>query len=91
MNLYRKWMVICVNVILVVYELFRRNSFYPYFWAKERITGDIIFVIDIHEKETGISKWLISDGIFIAKFNHNGTEIPIFRRGERREEIQTLC
>jgi|GEM_PF-2132957 len=65
-----------------VYELFQRNSFYPYFWAKERITGDIIFVIDIHEKETGISKWLISDGIFIAKFNYNGTEIPIFRRGK---------
>ncbi len=65
-----------------VYELFRRNSFYPYFWAKERVTGDIIFVIDIHEKETGISKWLITDGVFIAKFDHSGKEIPIFKIGK---------
>ena len=62
-----------------IYELFQRNSFYPYFWVKERTTGEIIFVIDIHEKETGISKWRISDGVFIAKFDHSGKEIPIFR------------
>ena len=62
-----------------IYELFQRYSFYPYFWAKERSTGEIIFVIDVHEKETGISKWRISDGVFIAKFDHSGKELPIFR------------
>ena len=66
-----------------IYELFQRNSFYPYFWAKERSTGEIIFVIDVHEKESGISKWLLSDGVFVAKFDHSGKEIPIFRLGKK--------
>ena len=65
-----------------IYELFRRNSFYPYFWAKERFSGDTIFVIEVHEKQTGISKWLISDGVFIAKFDHSGKQLPIFKTGK---------
>ena len=64
-----------------VYELFKRNGYYPEFWAKQKSTGQIIFVIDVHEKESGISRWQLSDGVFVAKYNHDGKESPIVRRG----------
>ena len=32
-----------------IYELFQRNSFYPYFWAKDRATGEIVYVLEIQE------------------------------------------
>ena len=64
-----------------VYQLFRRNSYHPYFWAKERLSGEIIYVIEVHEKPSGIRNWALSDGIFIAKFDHRGREVPIYRIG----------
>ena len=66
-----------------VYDLFKRNGYYPEFWAKEKSTGEIIFVIEVHEKESGISRWQLSDGVFVARYNHDGKESPIFRLGSR--------
>ena len=64
-----------------VYELFKRNGYYPEFWAKQKSTGQIIFVIDVHEKESGISRWQLSDGVFVARYDHDGKESPIVRLG----------
>ena len=71
-----------------VYQLFIRNFYQPYFWAKERSTGEIIYVIEAHEKPSGISDWNLSDGIFVAKFDHKGGEIPIFRKGRRGKKYR---
>tara|TARA_B100001250_G_scaffold149222_1_gene127814 strand:+ start:3895 stop:4650 length:756 start_codon:yes stop_codon:yes gene_type:complete len=65
-----------------VYHLFQRNHYHPYFWAKDRTTSEIIYVLEVHEKPTGISRWNISDGVFIAKYDHGGKEIPILRTGK---------
>ena len=65
-----------------IYELFQRNFFYPYFWAKERTTGEIVYVLEIQEAPTGIARWNVSEGVFVAKFNSKGEETPIFRLGK---------
>jgi len=65
-----------------IYELFKRNSYYPYFWAKERSTSEIVYVLEIQELPTGIQNWNISNGVFVAKYNSKGDGKPIFRLGK---------
>ena len=73
---------------VTIYELFKRNKFQPYFWAKEKVTGELAFILEIYEMQTGIRKWTISDGIFMAKYNHLGNEIDVFRWGKGRKSYR---
>ena len=64
-----------------VYTLYKRNEYNLPLWAQEKFSGDIIFIIEIHEKRDEGGK-LISDGILVAMYNSKGQEKAILRKGK---------
>ncbi len=69
------------NILLptytTVYELYKRNSFQLPIWAQERRSKEIIYLLEVREKEERKTNQLISNGILVARFDRKGKKKPI--------------
>lgn len=72
-----------VTVYTTVYELYKRNYFQLPIWAQERKTKEIIFIVEVREKEDTQTNLPISDGILVARYDKNKKKLPILKSGAR--------
>ena len=74
-----------LTVYTTVYDLYKRNYFQLPIWAEERKTGEIIFLVEVREKEDSGTNLPISDGILVARYDRNKKKLPILKSGARGE------
>jgi len=76
------------NILLptytTIYELYKRNYFQLPIWAQKRKFGEIVYLLEVREKEDRKTNQLISNGILVARFNRKGEKMPIIKRDKRK-------